>query len=70
MVNGLEKEYDLTVQEVSAFIAWFDTKDAGTGPAKYAFNKTWNKGPFSERTEYVIFEKILTFNVDEYSTKE
>ena len=70
MVNGLEKEYDLTVQEVSAFIAWFETRDAGTGPAKYAFNKTWNKGPFSKRTEYVIFEKILNFNVDEYSTKE
>ncbi|WP_219640644.1 discoidin domain-containing protein [Cohnella sp. CFH 77786] len=67
MVNGLEKEYDLSMDEVNSFIAWYDAKAAGTGPAKYAFTKTWNKGPFKARTEYVIFDKILTFNVDEYN---
>ncbi|MEC0170826.1 galactose oxidase [Paenibacillus graminis] len=56
--------------EVNAFIDWYDQKDAGTGPAKYAFKKVWNKGPFSKRTEYVIFDKILTFNVDEYTAVE
>ncbi|MEC0089310.1 hypothetical protein [Paenibacillus macquariensis] len=70
MTNGLEKEYDLSMYEVNAFIDWYDSKDAGVGFAKYAFNKTWNKGPFSKRTEYVIFDKILTFNVDEYSNEE
>ncbi|WP_235847607.1 hypothetical protein [Paenibacillus tuaregi] len=67
MLNGMEKEYDLSAQEVSAFINWYDAKDAGNGPAKYVFNKTWNKGPFSKRTEYVIFDKILTFEVSEYT---
>ncbi|WP_338554759.1 fibronectin type III domain-containing protein [Paenibacillus sp. KS-LC4] len=67
MTNGLEKEYDLTIQEVNAFIAWYDAKASGTGPAKYAFNKSWNKGPFNSRTEYIIHDKILVFNVDQYS---
>lgn len=60
------KEYDLSTAELSAFLNWYDAKDAGSGPAKYAFTKTWNKGPFKTRTEYVIFDKIQMFDVDEY----
>lgn len=70
MTNGLEKEYDLAMAELKSFIAWYDAKDTGTGPSKYAFTKSWNKGPFKARTEYVIFDKILTFDVDEYTTAE
>lgn len=66
LTNGMEKEYDLSKDEVNAFISWFDAKDAGIGSAKYAFEKTWNTGPYNTRTEYVIFDKIVTFNVDEY----
>ncbi len=44
----------------------YDAKDARSGPAKNKFVKTWNKGPFKSRIEYVIFDKILTFDVDEY----
>ncbi|MBB6689896.1 fibronectin type III domain-containing protein [Cohnella xylanilytica] len=64
--GGLIKEYDLSAVELRDFLDWYDAKDAGTGPAKYAFTKSWNKGPFKARTEYVIFDKILTFDVDEY----
>lgn len=28
-----------------------------------------NKGPFSSRKDYVIYDKILTFQVNEYSIK-
>ncbi|MEC0248696.1 fibronectin type III domain-containing protein [Paenibacillus chitinolyticus] len=66
LTNGTEKEYDLSMTEVNSFISWYDAKDLGGGPAKYKFVKTWNKGPFKNRTEYIIFDKILTFNVDEY----
>jgi hypothetical protein len=66
MINEVVKEYDLSITEVNEFIDWYDLKDAGTGSAKYAFNKTWNQGPFEKRTEYVIFDKILTFEVNEY----
>ncbi|OKP85840.1 kelch repeat-containing protein [Paenibacillus sp. P32E] len=68
--NGIEKEFDLSIEEVNAFLNWYDAKDAGTGPAKYAIDKhNNNKGPFAKRTEYVIFDKILTFEVSEYTAK-
>lgn len=69
LTNGAEKEYDLSMTEVNAFIDWYDQKDAGVGEAKYAFTKTWNQGPFTSRKDYVIFDKILTFSVDEYSAE-
>ncbi|MDR9852863.1 hypothetical protein RJP21_04495 [Paenibacillus sp. VCA1] len=69
MTTGLEKEYDLSMDEVNAFINWYDAKDAGSGPSKYAIDKhDNNKGPFSKRTDYLIFNNILTFGVSEYST--
>lgn len=70
MITGLEKEYDLPLTDVEAFMSWYDAKGAGIGPAKFAINKyTNNKGPFNKRTDYVIFDKILTFEVSEYSAK-
>lgn len=68
MTSGLEKEFDLSIEEVNAFINWYDAKDAGSGPSKYAIDKhNNNKGPFSKRTDYVIFNNILTFEVNEYT---
>ncbi|WP_342426521.1 bacterial surface protein [Paenibacillus sp. FSL L8-0158] len=70
MNTGLEKEFDLSMKEVNDFIAWYEAKQAGTGTASYAINKHKNNiGPFSSRNDYVIFNKILTFEVSEYSTK-
>lgn len=69
------KKYRLNVTknngyaEVKAFINWYDAKDAGSGPSKYAINKNNNnKGPFSKRTDYIIFNNILMFEVSEYAT--
>lgn len=68
MVNGLEKEYDLSMSEVNSFIDWYDAKDAGSGLSKYAIDKHNNNiGPFSSRTDYVIFNNILTFEVNAYN---
>ncbi|AIQ31266.1 galactose oxidase [Paenibacillus sp. FSL P4-0081] len=70
MTTGLEKEFDLSMEEVNAFIAWYENKQSGTGTASYAIDKHENnKGPFSSRKDYVIFDKILTFSVDEYSVE-
>ncbi|MNV95223.1 hypothetical protein D3C71_1900920 [compost metagenome] len=70
MTTGIEKEYDLPIDEVQAFLDWYDARDAGSGPAKYAINKhNNNKGPFIKRTDYVIFDKILTFEVSEYTAE-
>ncbi|MEC0169936.1 hypothetical protein [Paenibacillus graminis] len=70
MNTGLEKEFDLSMDEVNSFITWYENKQAGTGKASYAIDKhDNNKGPFTNRKDYVIFDKILTFSVDEYSAK-
>lgn len=70
MTTGLEKEYDISMTEVNAFIDWYEAKSNGTGTAKFMIDKsTNNKGPFNSRKDYVIFDKILTFEVNEYTTK-
>jgi hypothetical protein len=70
MDNGFDNEFDLSKKELNAFITWYDAKDAGRGASFFAIDKhNNNKGPFSNRKDYVIFNKILTFEVSEYSTK-
>ncbi|MHA6529717.1 Kelch repeat-containing protein [Paenibacillus sp. BAC0078] len=69
--NGIQKEFDLSMSEVEAFVRWYEEKASGNGPASFVIDKhSNNKGPFSSRKEYVIFDKILTFSVDEYTAKE
>ncbi len=71
LVNGTEKEYDLPMSEVESFLNWYDQRDAGRGPGSYAIDKHENnKGPFKNRKDYVIFDKILTFEVNEYDVTE
>lgn len=68
MTNGLEKEYDLSLNEVEMFLNWYDAKDAGNGLARYPFVKSPASGAFSSQTEYVIFDKILAIYIDVYAT--
>lgn len=68
MTTGLEKEFDLSMKEVNDFISWYESKQAGSGPASYAINKHDNNiGPFSSRKDYMLYDRILTFEVSEYS---
>ena len=67
MTTGLEKEFDLSMQEVNDFITWYEAKQAGSGKASYAINKhDNNKGPFSSRKDYILYDRVLTFEVSEY----
>ncbi len=67
MTTGLEKEFDLSMTEVNSFIDWYESKQAGVGKASYAIDKhDNNKGPFKSRKDYVLFDRILTFEVSEY----
>lgn len=68
MTNGLQKEYDLPMSEINSFLDWYDSASES---AKYGINKhDNNKGPFSKRTEYVVHDKILTFEVSEYTVSK
>ncbi|MEK5417246.1 hypothetical protein BSK49_16490 [Paenibacillus odorifer] len=65
MNTDLEKEYDLSMSEVQAFLNWYDS---ASGSARYGIDKHGNnKGPFTKRTEYVVHDKILSFEVSEYT---
>ncbi|MNC69296.1 hypothetical protein D3C75_1199710 [compost metagenome] len=58
------------MDEVNSFTTWYENKQAGTMKASYAIDKhDNNRGPFTSRKDYVIFDKILTFSVDQYSAK-
>lgn len=39
MRTGLEKEFDLSMEEVDSFLTWYENKQAGTGTASYAIDK-------------------------------
>ncbi|MCE3200447.1 hypothetical protein K3T49_12585 [Paenibacillus sonchi] len=67
LTTGIEKEFDLPISEVNTFFDWYDTT---TGSARYGINKQDNnKCPFSKRIDYVIHDKILTFEVSEYKAQ-
>lgn len=67
LVNGLEKEYDLSMTEVNSFINWYNGRAGGTGLETYSFNKTFNLAKFLSRKDYIAFSKIETFEVNEYT---
>lgn len=68
LITGLEKEFDLSMNEVNSFIAWYELRQTGTGQASFAINKHENnKGPFISRKDYILYDKILTFEISEYN---
>lgn len=67
MVNGLQKEYDLSMKEVNAFLSWYKKRDAGEGPGFYEIDEhDNNKGPFESKKDYVVFKNILMYEVNKY----
>jgi hypothetical protein len=67
MSDEIQKEYDLSMDEINAFITWYDTRATGTGLPHYIFNKDFNLGPFQSREDYLVFDKIQNFEVMEYT---
>jgi hypothetical protein len=65
MYDG-RREYALPQADVGAFIAWYDAKAAGSGAAYYVFDKSFNLGPFASRKDYLVFDKIIDFEVMAY----
>ncbi|WP_315109803.1 Ig-like domain-containing protein [Clostridium intestinale] len=63
MTNGQTKEYDLPNSEIESFINWFDSSN-GKGQPKFGFNKKIQ--PYKEVKEYVVFDKISSYEVRTY----
>lgn len=67
LASGLIKEYDLPISTVDNFINWYNSRSDGqTSPASYQFIREFNKAKFSKRSDYIPFNKIELFEVDEY----
>jgi uncharacterized protein YjdB len=67
MTNGQVKQYNVTMNEVNKFIAWYKLRSAGSGDPFYEFDITQSSNPNIVRTDYVIFDKISSFEVDDYT---
>jgi hypothetical protein len=67
MINGTEKEYDLTAAELLNFLAWYDGQSSGVGKAYYTFTIKNNIKPFLNRKEYIAFDKMQSFEVKDYN---
>lgn len=66
MSDEIQKEYELSIDQINAFITWYNTRATGSGLPHYTFNKDFNLGPFQGRKDYLVFDKIQNFEVMEY----
>jgi uncharacterized protein YjdB len=64
--NQTQRQYDLSSSELNAFLNWYDTRATGTGNVRYGFNKPVASSAFTKRTEYVVYDNIVAFDIDEY----
>ncbi|WP_286904453.1 Ig-like domain-containing protein [Clostridium sp. UBA1652] len=64
MTNGQTKEYDLHNSEIESFINWFDSSN-GKGQPKFGFTKKIQ--PYKEVKEYVVFDKISSYEFRTYT---
>lgn len=62
--DGTLKEYNLTGDELSDFLTWYDAN--GEGKAYYTFTVKGNVVPFKSVKNYIPYNKILYFDVKEY----
>ncbi|OXS66461.1 hypothetical protein B1B04_23870 [Lysinibacillus sp. KCTC 33748] len=61
LVNGITKEYDVTNKVLDDYLKWFESaQDTST----FKFSKTIS--PYKKVTEYIVHDKIASFEVREY----
>ena len=65
MVTGERKEYEMTTDKINDFITWYNSK-AASSPT-YAIEKDYNKASFTARKDYIVYEQISNFEVNEYN---
>ncbi|WP_281883148.1 fibronectin type III domain-containing protein [Paenibacillus sp. YYML68] len=66
LVSGLQKEYDLSMTEANQFIAWYNDRADGAGQEVYTISKNYNRASFLSRKDYIAFNKIEMFEINEY----
>lgn len=64
--TGQEREFDLSLWEIEEFTRWYEDRAEGKWPAAFAIDRNDSWGPFVARKEYLVFDKILYFKVNQY----
>lgn len=65
MLTGERKEYEITADKINDFIAWYNSK-AASSPT-YVIDKDYNKASFTARKDYITYDQISNFEVNEYN---
>lgn len=63
MENGADKEYNLTMTQINAFISWYNNRS--TGGNIYTIEKPAS-GAYTNIKDYLVFDKIVAWEVKEY----
>ncbi|MCY7638743.1 kelch repeat-containing protein [Bacillus altitudinis] len=66
MINGLQKDYLLSMKEINDFLNWYKERSFGIGMNFYEINDEHNKGPFTSKKDYVVYQNILMFDIKQY----
>ncbi|AVM26122.1 kelch-like protein [Bacillus pumilus] len=66
MINGLQKDYLLSMKEITDFLNWYKERSFGIGMNFYEINDEHNKGPFTSKKDYVVYQNILMFDIKQY----
>lgn len=64
MSTGDIMEYEMTSAQLIAFTNWYDS--GASGNPTFAVSKAYNIGPFISRTDYLVFDKIVDYEILEY----
>ncbi|MEF7494391.1 Ig-like domain-containing protein [Lysinibacillus sphaericus] len=59
-------EYDLSLSEIDQFMNWLDGREVGQGKPYYKFKLNVTTGNIISRTEYIMYDKIVSFTIDNY----
>ncbi|OLP64874.1 hypothetical protein BACPU_21950 [Bacillus pumilus] len=66
MINGLQKDYLLSMKEINDFLSWYKERSFGIGLNFFEINDEHNKGPFTTKKDYVVYPNILMFDIKQY----
>jgi hypothetical protein len=61
MTDSSEREYQLSNEKINNFIQWCDNETGST--RLYVFDKLYNLGEFQCQKEYLVFDKLISFEV-------
>lgn len=64
MVNNEVKEFDVSSDEISKFVDWYNKNSSPS----YSVVETSNIKPFNSRTQYIAHDKIASFEVNQYTS--